>query len=198
MRYIHFFPYPFLIGVSVLALVGTLLRKRGWAYLTGLTFLGFYTLALIFAMFFPFRVPEGWPANWSWDEIARTLVTSLNLTPLNFGRLFSEAAAGHISSRMVFWQTIGNVLITIPFGLGIGFLTRLRGWWVLLIAPGIGLTLEGMQLFFLLIGLGNMHVIDINDVLLNILGVLVGYGVYWIVKRGLLKAKVIQSDPLNH
>jgi glycopeptide antibiotics resistance protein len=194
MTDIPFFPYPFLVGLLIVALAGFLCRKRGWGYVAGLTMLGLYTLALISAMFFPIRIPEGWPASWKWDEIISTLDRNLNLIPFKFGNLFSYAALGRISYRMVFWQTAGNILITIPFGLGIGFLTKVRGWWILLIALGTGLTLEGVQLSILLIGLVNLHVIDINDMLLNTLGVLAGYGLFLSLSRVFLKSKILHSE----
>jgi glycopeptide antibiotics resistance protein len=194
MTDIPFFPFPFLIGLLLIALAGFLSRKRGWGYVAGLTMLGLYSLALISAMFFPIRIPEEWPASWKWDEITFTLDRSLNLIPFKFGRLFSDAALGRISYRMVFWQTIGNILITIPFGLGFGFLTKVRGWRILLFALGTGLTLEGVQLIILLIGLVNLHVIDINDLLLNALGVLTGYGLFLSLNWIFIKSKILRSE----
>jgi glycopeptide antibiotics resistance protein len=198
MIVIPFFPYPFFVGLLIVALVGVLSHKSGWGYVFGLTVFGFYTLALISAMFFPFRVPEGWPASVSREEITYTLTNSLNLIPFNFSRLFTDAALGRVSYRMVFWQTAGNILITIPFGLGTGFLTKLRGWRILLVALGTGFSLEGMQFIFILLGVGNAHVIDINDLLLNALGVLVGYGLYLAIRRVVSKVRPIRSVSLNH
>jgi glycopeptide antibiotics resistance protein len=159
---------------------------------------GLYTLALMDAMFFPFRIPEGWPGSVSQFEITNTLKHSLNLIPFNFGNLFSYAALGKISYRIVFWQTAGNILITIPFGLGTGFLTKVRGWRILLVALGTGFSLEGMQFIFILLGVGNAHVIDINDLLLNALGVLIGYGLYLAIRRVVSKVRPIRSVSLNH
>lgn len=198
MTYISFFPFPLMIGLLIIVLIGFLFRKCGRVYIAEMTLLGIYSLALLSAMFFPFRIPEGWPANMRWDEIVNTLTNSLNLIPFNFGKLFSYAALGSITHRMVFWQTAGNILITIPFGLGIGFLTRMRGWRIILISLGIGFTLEGLQLVFILLGIGNTHVIDINDLILNALGVLVGYGLFWAIRKGMFKAKIWSSELIIH
>ena len=194
MNYIMFYPYPLVAGLLIVSLIGFLLRRRGWAYVAAITLLGIYSLLLADAMFFPFHVPEGWPASANWEDISVALNNSLNLIPFHFGRLFSDAALGRISYHMVFWQTIGNVLITIPYGLGTGTLTKVRGWKVLLISLGVGFALEGMQFVFILLGIGNPHVIDINDLLLNAAGVLVGYGLFKIVVVALRKTKLIPSN----
>jgi glycopeptide antibiotics resistance protein len=198
MTYIPFFPFPLMTGLLIIVFIGFLFRKRGWVYIVGITLFGLYTLALVDMMFFPFRIPQGWPASVSRDEVTNILANSLNLIPFNFGRLFTDAALGRVSYRMVFWQTAGNILITIPFGLGTGFLTKLRGWRILLVALGTGFSLEGMQFIFILLGVGNAHVIDINDLLLNALGVLVGYGLYLAIRRVVSKVRPIRSVSLNH
>jgi len=151
------------------------LRKRGWVYLAGLSVFGLYVMAVIDVVFFPIPMPEDWPANLRWDETAHNLANSVNLIPFNFGQLFSDTASRRISPQVVFWQIAGNILLTIPFGTGIGFLTRLRGWRVVWLALGAGLALEGGQLLFMLLRVGYPHSVDINDVLLNALGVWVGY-----------------------
>ena len=76
-----------------------------------------------------------------------------------------------------------NLILTIPFGLGLGFFFKPRFlklcFWALL----TGLSLEGVQLLIKL-GAGTFyHTVDINDVILNALGVIVGYGLFLILKK---------------
>jgi glycopeptide antibiotics resistance protein len=198
MLYIEFFPYLLLLGLLALTLACFSLRKRGWVYLAGLTVFGFYLLFVIDMMFFPIPIPEGWPYNLKWDAVANSLAHNVNLIPGNYGSMFSYAALGRISSQVVFEQIAGNVLLTLPFGLGIGFLTRLRGWRLVWLGMGTGLALEGAQLLFMLIGVGYPHSVDINDVLLNALGVWVGYGLCQAAKRGIQRIKSILFSPINH
>ncbi len=86
-----------------------------------------------------------------------------------------------LSPMIIFWEIAGNILLTIPFGFGICFLTSLRGKRLFTLALITGLTLEGVQLFIGLVAGYYYHSVDINDVLLNALGVLVGSGMYLMV-----------------
>lgn len=66
-----------------------------------------------------------------------------------------------------------NLLLTIPFGFGLGYFRKPSFLQLCLWAFGTGLTLETLQLA-LKLGFNNYHVVDINDVILNTLGVFVG------------------------
>lgn len=71
-----------------------------------------------------------------------------------------------------------NVLLTVPFGFGINFLMPVRTRRALWIALVVGLSTEGLQLILsLLVGYA-YRIIDVNDMLMNALGVLVGYGLF--------------------
>jgi glycopeptide antibiotics resistance protein len=157
-------------------------RKRGGLYLFVLTLFAFYLIALLDIMFFPIPLPENWPKNLSWYDTARAL-TDINLIPFNFGvnsKTFTsfENALGDI---------VINVLLTIPFGLGICYLLPLRAKQVIFLILATGLALEGFQLLGKL-SLGvHYHSVDINDVLMNSLGALLGYILYrfinWLFKK---------------
>jgi glycopeptide antibiotics resistance protein len=174
---LYFFPIPLLIGLLILGLVISYCRKRGWFYLLGLALMGFYLLAVIGILFFPIPVPENWPTNLTWGDTLLSL-SQVNLIPFNYGSMFLHSTSFYTSFRDI----IGNILLTIPFGFGICFLIPLRNKQVLLTAVGVGLTLEGIQLLMKLILGVFFHSVDINDVLMNALGVLVGAGLYRAVK----------------
>lgn len=171
-----------LFGI-ILSLLGLFFRKKVWGEIVCLVFTGLYSIALAKAMFFPFSIPFGWPTTISWKDNLQSLSNSLNLIPFDFQRLITHYQLGQVSAWMVFWQTIGNILIMIPFGIGIGWLTKARGWRVLSRLFLVGILPEVLQLIFLLLGIGNQHIIDVNDLILNILGVLIGYGIFLLARK---------------
>ena len=132
-----------------------------------------YILVGLTMIFFPIRILQEWPANITPQNILGTL-SHVNFIPFNFGDLFTANAT------VIFEQLIGNILLTLPFGFGLPFLVYVPGsriFWLVLFS---GLALEGTQLLIKLLGIisGYGHAIDINDVILNSIGVLVGYGLY--------------------
>ena len=133
---------------------------------------GLYLLVLIDKVFFPLPVMAG-PGAW-FREPGRwpLLVRSMNLVPFRFSA--ADPGLRHLMARRV----VENVLMTIPFGFGVGFVAdiqRRQVWWV---APAVGFALEGIQLALSLLVGGAYRTVDVNDVLLNALGVLIGYGVF--------------------
>ena len=76
-------------------------------------------------------------------------------------------------------QLLGNVLMTIPFGVMILMLTKNHKWWrILIISIVFPLSIELTQLFIGLL-INNMYrTVDIDDVILNAFGVYIGYGIY--------------------
>ncbi|HEU4326846.1 MAG TPA: VanZ family protein [Roseiflexaceae bacterium] len=94
----------------------------------------------------------------------------VNLTPLYFGP--------YADMRRVFVSSVQNILLTIPFGFGMNFLKRLTLKRNVIIAFVLGLVLEFVQyVISLLLGYA-YRVVDVNDVLLNALGVVIGYGIF--------------------
>jgi glycopeptide antibiotics resistance protein len=185
---IEFFPYPF--GLGLLVLVWTLLRNRrlGWLHLAVLALFGLYLLALLDLVAFPIRLPARIPAYQSWNDLLFFLRTSVNLVPGNYGGLFSTVASGGVSPLYLWREVGGNLLLTVPFGLGLFLLPKARvyPWRVVLAA---GLAPEALQLLVSLLFGPNMHSIDINDVLLNTLGVLLGLALQRAIASGWQKRR---------
>lgn len=157
-------------------------RKRDMRYLLDQALFGFYLMAVFCVIFFPIPLPINWPANLTWKDTVQSLA-HVNLIPFNYSSLF----ASPINPRFVFQDVVMNILLTIPFGFGICFLKASRGKAIFYWAVGAGLALEGTQLLGKLILGVYYHAVDINDVLTNALGVLVGCGLYraadWIVRK---------------
>jgi glycopeptide antibiotics resistance protein len=146
--------------------------------LCGTVLFGFYIIAAAGTIFFPISIPLNWPANLSWKETLQSL-RSVNLSPLYFLDF-----TRHPFSLMWLLRDFGlNAILTIPFGVGLGFFHRPKWLKLLFWAVLTGLTLEGIQLLVKLV-LGTFyHTVDINDVILNTLGVIIGYCIFLILQR---------------
>lgn len=167
---IEFIPYPLLAGLGCLILLLFLLRRRGLrpAYLFSFTLFWLYLLLVASLIVFPIQLP----GNFGLRDSVSEIFSHANLTPLAFGELFN------LSPRVIFDNLAGNILLTLPFGFGINFLTRLPARWILWLALAVGLSLEVSQLVVsMLIGI-TYRSVDINDALLNAVGVLIGYGCF--------------------
>lgn len=150
-------------------------RKRGWKPLSRIILFGFYLIAAIGMIFFPISIPLNWPANLTWKETLLTL-RSINLSPLYFLNI-----TRHPFSLLWLFVDFGlNIFLTIPLGFGLGHFFKPRFlklcFWALL----TGLTTEGIQLLVKLVLGTYYHTVDINDVILNALGVIIGYCLFLI------------------
>ncbi len=68
-----------------------------------------------------------------------------------------------------------NVLLFIPFGFGLPFVTHMRFRSVIIAAAFFSIVLEILQLLSSLVAGRTFRVVDINDVIFNTLGVAIGY-----------------------
>jgi len=155
-----------LIGLLGLTAALVIQRRRG----RSLEYLFFFAIFWIYLLF---AVKETLlPIDISADylEVMRREVSftdRLNLIPLFYGPYATlesiSASAGQ------------NILLTVPFGFGICFLIRLGPRVFLWLGFAVGLGIEAVQLA-VSIPLGFPYrVTDINDVLANAVGVLLGY-----------------------
>ncbi len=170
---IHFFPLPFLIGLFLLAIVIFILwrKKRSLFYLIATFLFGLYLLLLIDAVLFympPIVISDGPILK---IENVRSILSKVNLIPLNFGH--------NLIPNYLFPQIYYNILLTVPFGFGINFLIALRLRNIPWIAAAVGCATELSQLLvsIFIVG-GHYRGVDINDVLLNMAGVWLGYGCF--------------------
>lgn len=79
-------------------------------------------------------------------------------------------------------QILGNILMSVPFGVFVMLFLRNPKWWKMLLFALL-LTV-GVELSQLIIGLAisNMYrTIDIDDIILNVIGTYLGYGIYKIL-----------------
>jgi glycopeptide antibiotics resistance protein len=71
-----------------------------------------------------------------------------------------------------------NVLLMMPFGFGLPFITRLRLGMTVLAGALFSVAIESLQLITGLLGGVTFRIADINDVLFNTLGVAIGYALF--------------------
>ena len=123
-----------------------------------------YLFFLLDITFFPISV------NSSYTSLEEGFRFGINWIPFNWDFSFLP--------HIVFWQIIQNILLTVPFGFGISFVLQLKPQFLLWIVPAVGISIELVQ-FLISLTIGYTYrIIDINDVILNALGVLIGYSLF--------------------
>ena len=87
---------------------------------------------------------------------------------------WEAAAIYRYHARHAFINLAGNVIMFVPLGFFLpGVFLRMRAWWkTVLTSAGIVVAVEILQLFTLL---GSC---DIDDFILNLLGVMLGFGIW--------------------
>jgi len=153
-NYFHLFP-----GIVILAMILIILKKqkRNLWYLFFFSGFWIYLLFAFSVIVFPI-------APLSKNDGFRL---SLNLIPFYFGTCEMP--------ELCIRNIVDNILLTVPFGLGISFITSLHWKNFIWLAPLVGLVFEVLQLIIALLFRSPFRVVDINDVILNALGVWVGY-----------------------
>lgn len=158
------------VGILLLIIVLILLwkRKYSWSYLFFFSIFWIYVMFGLDKVFFPIQI------NGQYVDVMREtpLLSHINLVPFYINQ-YPLNALGYINM-------IQNVILTVPFGFGINFISRLKiktryFIWSSII---IGLGIELIQLTISLLLRYPYRVVDINDAFLNAIGVWVGYGLF--------------------
>lgn len=156
------------IAIGLLTLILFILwrKKRDlWFILCCLIF-GIYLLYMIEKAFFPLYL------SGQFVDVMRQqpVLLDINIIPFYFGPFttFSGALQGLIL----------NIIFTIPFGFGIHFIMTIKPKNLFLIAILVGLTIELTQFILSVILRYAYRSVDINDLLMNTLGVLIGYALF--------------------
>lgn len=171
---LRFFPLPLLAGLALLLGLLPILYRRTHrlGFLMGFSAFWLYLLMVCALTLFPLPLPASAEAR----APLREILLQMNLIPLRYGTT-PDGIFG-LPPRTAFWQLGGNVLLTLPYGLFLRglFSARLRDLPALALAPGLGIEMAQCG-FSLLLG-SPYRAVDINDVLLNTLGALIGYTIY--------------------
>ncbi len=163
---LYFDWHTFLIGLVILSVLLLVLwrRKHDLSYLFCFSAFWVYLMLVLKETIFP--IPLGCGGS---SYIFRV---SVNWIPFYFG---DRAAAEAILRGVVL-----NTLLTLPFGFGISFVMRVRFWDMLWQPLSVGLGIEALQLVISAIVHCGYRVIDVNDVIFNASGVLIGYVLFLI------------------
>lgn len=130
-----------------------------------------YMTGLIYFLFFAEEYGRG----------VEGMVYDYNLCPFREIRRFLSYR-DILGTRAVFLNLAGNVIGFMPFGALLPVLARsARKWWkTVLISFEISSLVEVSQLIF------QVGCFDVDDIMLNTLGGLLGYAVFWVGRHGYL------------
>jgi glycopeptide antibiotics resistance protein len=134
-------------------------RKQSLPYLVFFSVFWVYLLAVISVVIFPIAI--------NMDFVNKAFTPNIDLIPFYF-------SSGSILKFCVI-EIVGNIILTVPFGFGINFLTRVKPRKFLWFSLAVGFTFEFSQLVISIAFRSRSRTIDINDAMLNTLGVLLGY-----------------------
>lgn len=187
---LEFFPYPFLFGLVILLFLILLLRlaKRSWSYLFFFSAFWVYLLFMVGLIIFP--IPRVAPLEI--DKLGlsfQSALSEIHLIPHNYQNF-------EYFSRYTTFDILGNLFLTIPFGFGILWVWPSLSNMMLPLAFLVGFMNETAQFLLMVIWGFSYRVVDINDVILNTLGVLIGYVLFLIftwTMRGIVKAFRIKT-----
>lgn len=152
-----------LIGLAIGGILLSVLWWRGRSpfYLVIFALFWAYLLAVVAVVAFPIAVGQ--------DPVGEPFFPTVNLRPFYVGACQPFAQCVR--------RLIENALLTIPFGFSLSLLLTIKPKRMAFIALGVGLSFEAIQLVLALLFHSRFRVIDINDVMLNALGVAIGYTV---------------------
>ena len=104
----------------------------------------------------------------------------IELTFLKTTRLFINGFLnGYISLSYMLLQLVGNVIMTLPFGIMLPLMCRKKNKiFYLGMALLFPLLIEWFQLFLGILTTTMYRTFDVDDILLNFTGIISGYGIY--------------------
>lgn len=133
-------------------------KKKSLVYLIFFTFFFVYIVKVLeFTQFPVFFTPD------MRDIYGQTVWKTMNFIP------FFTLEYRDLQTSLL------NVLLTLPFGFGLPFITNLRFTRVVFIGVIFSVALEVLQLATALGAEFTFRVVDINDVMFNALGIIIGY-----------------------
>ncbi len=164
---------PFYIGIVIILLSALVIarRKKNYSFLFFYGLFTFYLLNVIKYTLFPIPIDPRVIAIHAGPTI--DFMKGMNFIPFNY------TSIGNLFSR----QVVLNVLLAIPFGFGIPFLTRIDLKKIIILGALFGVIIELLQLSIsLMLGFPYRYV-DINDVINNFTGAILGFLFFKIFSR---------------
>ena len=171
--YGHLFYGPITIIYAIIILLNGIIKKRHLYYYFYAILFGIYLNYLIKHAFFPIFIPQ--------DELSIILMDFVNLNVLKM-------------SSYTFYQIIGNILLMFPFGVLLAFITnfnyRERIFWSMIAS----LSVELVQLLIIIAFHPVNIIFDINDIILNIIGGVLGNIFFYMFCKLYVKIPNIKSQ----
>ena len=156
---------PFLLtGMLLLTVIGVYgyFRKKPLNKILFFTLLGTYMLFLIFFVWFPMYIKPGLRFEY------------VLVQPVPFFTIIKSLSSGSITN--IGREICANILMTVPYGMMIPFLFRSKEKWKYILNMfGMPLAIEISQLLWCIVLDSHYRMADIDDVLLNALGIFIGY-----------------------
>ncbi len=157
------------VGILVLIVVLALLwrKKRNWSYLFFFSIFWLYVMSGLDKVFFPI------PINGQYVEVMKqtSLSSHINLVPFYINQQYPL-------NTLALVNIIQNILLTMPLGFGLNFISRIKMRSLLWLSVAVGLGIELVQLIISFLLQYPYRIVDINDALLNAIGVIIGYGLF--------------------
>ena len=175
--FIYFYPAGFYISSIILVLVLVVLHLQGKSifHIIFSAVFGVYLIGAISVAVFPFVV----------DFSSPDFRLNLNLIPFDFGSCFDYLPQNCVKA------IFNNILLTTPFGFGIHFITHVKLKNVLWLTVVVGCSFEFTQFVMALVFHTYARSIDINDVILNATGFLLGHVIFRVF--GVVYSLIIQK-----
>lgn len=165
-----------IIGVVIYVFLCAIIQKkckkeRIWYVFLSIMFV--YFMGVIKITLFPIYLVKGWPSN---------IYKSFNFIPFRGGISITD---------------LQNLIMTIPLGIGMSFITKINGLKnSFLLGIITGITIETLQYLESFLSKGfTTRIIDINDIIFNCLGTVLGF----IILYGLSKIflNIVKDHNLN-
>jgi glycopeptide antibiotics resistance protein len=155
-----------MLGILAMILIILWRKKHSPSYLVCFGLFGVYLLYVIEKVFFPIHL------SGQYVDVMRQQASLLdiNLAPFYFGHF--TTLSGALPGLIL------NILLTVPFGFGLNFIVYVKPKHFIWLAPTVGLGIEAIQLIISLLLRYPYRVVDINDFMMNTLGIVIGYIVF--------------------
>lgn len=116
-----------------------------------------------------------------------TFLNGINLIPFIF----------KATEYLIHKQVLLNIVLSIPFGFGISYITKVSKSKLIVLGLLFGVAIEGLQLIISLTIGYTYRYIDINDIVFNFIGTLIGYCIFRFFSIVLIKVVKKFSIELN-
>lgn len=108
----------------------------------------------------------------------KSALEQVNLIPLHYTGILDAEPLSQTGIR----DMVINFMMTLPAGIALPYLLSSRKWFMILLSLIIGVFFESVELAVKLATGTFYHTVDINDVIMNVLGVFTGYLIFSIMR----------------